>query len=82
LRTDSKGNLLKSYLDEKGLSYAEFAAKMGCSAASVCLWVNNKTIPSPLLAIKIQKVTKEFVPITHWGYAVGPNRRIVRVCNT
>jgi len=82
LTTTSKGNLLKVYLLDKGLSYAEFAAKMGCSAASVCLWVNDKTTPSPLLALKIQKVTKESVPITNWGYAIGPNRRLVRVCNT
>lgn len=74
-----KGNLLKAYLEDHNFSYAQFAAKLGCSAASVCLWVNNKTTPSAILALKIQKVTKEKIPITTWGYAIGPRGRLLRL---
>ena len=70
---------LREYIDERGLSYEEFAHKVGCSIASVCLWVNQKSIPSPNYAIKIHKVTKGMVPLTSWGYCLDSKGRAVRL---
>jgi transcriptional regulator with XRE-family HTH domain len=74
-----RGEALKAYLKLKEFTYTDFANKLGCSAASVCLWVNGKKCPGRAMAIKIQKVTKSAVPITSWGYVIGKYGKLMRI---
>ena len=49
---------LDAYLKARGLSYREFAARVGGDAAQVHRWATGKRLPSLIQAATIEKETE------------------------
>jgi transcriptional regulator with XRE-family HTH domain len=71
--------LLKNWIKEKELTYTELGRKLKTSPSVVHAWANGKTIPSKKFAVRLAKATKYQIPISHWGYGILPNGKIVKI---
>ena len=63
-----KMNRLKELLDEKGLTQAYIAWKLGCSAGNVSKWCAGTRVPELKTALKIAKILNTSVEYI-WGDA-------------
>ena len=48
-----------------GLTQEQFAAKLGVTYSTINRWENNKSKPSPLAWLKIEKLQKELIRKTN-----------------
>jgi len=49
---------IKTYLAKSGETQSSFAAKVGCTQGAVWQWINGRTSPSPLMAVRIEAATE------------------------
>lgn len=66
-RRKAGSELLKGWLEENEVSYAQFAKMADCCKATVGHLRNGHLRPGLDLAVRIERVTKGDVPATSWS---------------
>lgn len=59
-------NLLKQYLDGKGLTFSGFARDLGVTDSAVWRWAHGERTPGLDEAYAIEKATGGEVPAVYW----------------
>lgn len=59
---------LKKYLGKRGMSYSQFAEKIGVDRTAISHWIRKNRRPNLIHAAMIELETDKAVPVDSWGY--------------
>jgi transcriptional regulator with XRE-family HTH domain len=65
---------LARFIEESGISQAEFARRLNAPPPMVCQWANGSRRPGRDYADEIEKLTGGAIPSSYWKRARKPRR--------